>query len=84
VTVTILSSQQFNQDSDLARSAAKNGPVFITDHGELTHVLLSIEEYRRLTCSAQSLVDMLAIPGGDDFEFEPLRSTFQARQVDLS
>ena len=28
---------------------AKTGPVFITDRGKPAHVLLSIEEYKRLT-----------------------------------
>jgi PHD/YefM family antitoxin component YafN of YafNO toxin-antitoxin module len=47
-TITTLSSREFNQDTARAKRAAKKGPVFITTRGEPSHVLMSIEEYRRL------------------------------------
>ena len=43
-----ISSREFNQDTAGAKRAAEHGPVFITDRGEPSHVLLGIEEYRRL------------------------------------
>jgi hypothetical protein len=39
VTITILSSREFNQDTSRAKTAASNGPVFITDRGKPTYVL---------------------------------------------
>jgi prevent-host-death family protein len=49
MSITTLSSREFNQDTSRAKKAAKNGPVFVTDRGRPSHVLLTIEEYRRLT-----------------------------------
>ena len=42
------SSREFNQDTARAKRAAKNGPVFITDRGAPSHVLMSFEEYERM------------------------------------
>ena len=69
--ITTYSSRDFNQDTSGAKRAAENGPVYITDRGRPAHVLLSIEEYRRLTARPVSLADALA--GDGDFEFDPPR-----------
>jgi prevent-host-death family protein len=69
--ITNLTSREFNQDASGAKKAAINGPVFITDRGRPAHVLLSIEEYQRLTGNLQSIVDLLAMPNADDIDFEP-------------
>ena len=73
VTITTLSGRVFNQDTSRAKRAAKKGPVFITDRGRPAHVLLT----SRITRSSQALqvtiVDMLAVPGVADIEFEPPR-----------
>lgn len=58
--ITTLSSRKFNQDASGAKKAAKNGPVFITDRGRPAHVLLTIQEYQRLTGGPASIVAMLA------------------------
>ena len=71
--MTTLTSSAFNQDASGARKAAKDGPVFITDRGRPAHVLLTIEEYRKLTGGRPSIVDLLALPGGEDIAFEPPR-----------
>ena len=69
--VTTLSSREFNQDTSRAKKAAKDGPVFITDRGVPAHVLLSIEDYRRLSGEQVSLVDQLGLPEGvEDIELE--------------
>jgi len=73
MTITTLSSREFNQDTGRAKKAAKKGPVFITDRGRPAHVLLTIEEFQKLTGGQASIVDMLAMPGGADIEFEPPR-----------
>ena len=49
MTVTTFSSREFNQNTSRAKKAAVEGPVFITDRGKPAHVLLSIDDYRRLT-----------------------------------
>ncbi len=73
MTITTLSSREFNQDTGRAKKAAQIGPVFITDRGKPAHVLLSIAEYRRLTGKDMTLAEALAQPGADDFELEPGR-----------
>jgi len=35
------------------------------------HVLLSIEEYQRLTGNTQSIVDSLAMPNAEKIDFDP-------------
>lgn len=79
---TIISSREFNQDTSGAKKSAIEGPVFITDRGRPSHVLLSIEAYERLTGSAPDIVQMLRMPA--EIEFEPQRAAIVSRQVDLS
>ena len=73
MTITTLSSRKFNQDASKAKKAASNGPVFITDRGRPAHVLLTIEEYQRITGNQQSIVELLAMPDAADIDFEPPR-----------
>ena len=73
MTITTLSSREFNQDASRAKKAAASGPVFITDRGRPAHVLLTIEEYQRVTRSQTSIVDLLAMPGVADIDFTPPR-----------
>lgn len=65
-----MTSREFNQDTGLAKRAASNGPVFITDRGKRAFVLLSNEEYERLTRPPRSIVEALAMPGGEDIDLE--------------
>jgi hypothetical protein len=44
--------------------------VYITDRGRPAHVLLNIEEYRRLAGCRKKIADLLAMPGIEDLEFE--------------
>ncbi|MGO9236623.1 MAG: type II toxin-antitoxin system Phd/YefM family antitoxin [Methylocella sp.] len=84
MTITTISSREFNQDTSRAKKAASEGPVFITDRGKPAHVLLSIEEYRRLTGGIRNIADALAMPGVEEIEFDPPRATLGIRPVDLS
>jgi prevent-host-death family protein len=72
MVTTTLTSREFNQDTSGAKKAAAKGPVFITDRGRPAHVLLSIEDYRRLAGKEMSLADALAQEGAD-FDFDPPR-----------
>lgn len=73
MTVTTLTSREFNQDTSGAKKAARHGPVFITDRGRPAHVLLTIEEYQRLTGGHMSLAEALAQQCDSDFDFDPPR-----------
>lgn len=58
----VVSSREFNQDVSQAKRAARVEPVFVTDRGRPTHVLMSIEAFRRLSGPAETIVDLLAAP----------------------
>jgi prevent-host-death family protein len=73
MAITKLSSREFNQDTSRAKRAAKRGPVFITDRGRPSHVLLTVEEYQRITGGEKSVADLLAMPEAARIEFEPPR-----------
>jgi prevent-host-death family protein len=73
MAITTVSSRDFNQDVGRAKKAAKRGPVFITDRGQPAYVLLTIEEYRKITGKGKNIVDTLAMPDADEIEFEPSR-----------
>lgn len=79
---TTMSSREFNQDASRAKRAAKTGPVFITDRGQPQHVLLSIEEYRRLV-GGRRIVDLLAISESEAIDFDPARAAIVTRQADF-
>ena len=70
MTITTLSSRQFNQDASKAKKAAKSGPVFITDRGRPAHVLLTFDEYKNITGRRTKIADLLAMPGIEDVELE--------------
>jgi prevent-host-death family protein len=83
--ITTLSSREFNQDSGRAKKAATEGPVFITDRGRPAHVLLSIEDYRRLAGQTQDIAEALGWPPGiEDVEIEFPRSREVPGAVDLA
>lgn len=84
MTITSLTSREFNQHPSQAKKAADNGRVFITDRGRTTHVLLSIKEYQRLTEGQQKIADLLAMPCIKDIEFEILTMRELARPEGFS
>lgn len=82
---TTLSSRDFNQDVSKAKRASREGPVFITDRGRASHVLLTIEEYQKLTGNKRSIVDLLAMPDAEAVEFNPPKLDKELfRPADLS
>ena len=56
------SSREFNQDVSQAKRLARFEPVFVTDRGRPTHVLMSMEAFRRLSGQSETIVDLLAAP----------------------
>ncbi|WP_428552145.1 type II toxin-antitoxin system Phd/YefM family antitoxin [Pseudomonas edaphica] len=84
MTITTISSREFNQDTSGAKKAASKGPVFITDRGKPAHVLLSIEDYQKLTGLNVNIVDLLVMPEAAEIDFETERAVITHRPVDLS
>ena len=58
-----LTSRAFNQDVSLAKRLARIEPVFITDRGRPTHVLIGIDAFRQMAGQGESIVDLLAADG---------------------
>ncbi|MFZ4122621.1 MAG: type II toxin-antitoxin system Phd/YefM family antitoxin [Caulobacterales bacterium] len=83
MTITTISSREFNQDAGGAKKAAERGPVVITDRGRPAHVLLSFENYQKLLGAGPSLFEALAMPGGEDIEFDPPKMDLVTRSADI-
>jgi hypothetical protein len=73
VGITTFSSREFIQDVSKAKRCAATGPVFITDRGRATHVLLTIESYLKITDKEATVVELLAMPQAADIDFDPPR-----------
>ena len=85
MAITTLSSREFNQDTGRAKNAARSGPVFITDRGRPAHVLLTFDEYQRLTGSADNIVDLLGVSADEvDIEIDTTHSRDLGQSADLS
>ena len=67
---TRMTSREFNQDTGGAKRAAQAGPVYITDRGRASHVLMTFDDYIRLATQHPTIIELLAQPPGiEDVEF---------------
>ena len=69
--MSTLSSREFNQDTGGAKKKALTGPVYITDRGKPSFVLMSYDEYKTMTSKKSSIGEMLSMDGVEDIEFTP-------------
>lgn len=85
MSITTISSREFNQNAGGAKKAADKGPVIITDRGQPSHVLLSFADYQKLAGKGLTLLEALAQkePGGEDIEFDPPKMNLVLRPVDF-
>jgi PHD/YefM family antitoxin component YafN of YafNO toxin-antitoxin module len=92
---TTVSKDEFEHDLAQIEQATKAGPLFIMEDGQPSFVVLSMEEYKRLTECAEeyerlkkpfvSLADALADePLVPDFDFIPGRLNVKITPSDLS
>lgn len=79
-----MTSREFNQDTSLAKRAARSGPVIITDRGKPAHVLLSYEAYLEMVQPQQSIAELLACSEAADVDLEIPRFEDKARPADLT
>ena len=84
MTITTLSSRQFNQDASKAKKAALDGPVVITDRGRPAHVLLTFDAYQKLSGGQKKIADLLAMPGMEEISFDPQQQSDLAQAADFS
>jgi prevent-host-death family protein len=82
--ITSLSSRELNQDFSRAKRQAADGPVFITQRGRPAYVLLTIEEYQRITRERRDVADAVAMADKTDIVFDPGQVTIDIRPADFS
>ena len=83
MNITTVTSRELNQDVARAKRAAKSGPVFITTRGKPAHVLLSIEDYRRMAGERRNLADALSMAGLSGIDLDPPRLRIEIPRADL-
>ena len=81
--MSTLTSRELNHDVSSAKKAAQNGPVIITDRGRPSHVLMTYDDFNRLSGKSRSLVEALSMPGLSEIDFSPERVEILSRTVDL-
>jgi len=82
--ISTFTSREVNQDIARAKKLSKLGPVFITTRGKPAHVLMCIEDYRRLGGNRLTLIESLSMPGLADIAFEPPKAKVQSSVPNLS
>lgn len=82
---TRMTSREFNQDTGGAKRAAEAGPVYITDRGRPSHVLMTFDDFTRLATNQASITELLSQPPGIeavDFDFSMQRQTAEPARFD--
>lgn len=79
-----VTSRDFDRDVGAAMRAAEQGPVMVIDHGRAAHVLLTVEEFERLSGTPELLGDRLRTgqDHGDEFDLA-VRRAEPPRPLDL-
>lgn len=83
MSLKTITSREFNQHASQAKKAADKGPVVITSRGKPAHVLLTIQEYQKLTYGQRKITDLLAMPGSEDIDLEIPEFDDLAQAADL-
>jgi len=68
MVINTISSRKFNQSVSDAKKLSRTGPLFITKDGRPSHVLLTYENYQRLSGVRECVVELLALPGAEDID----------------
>jgi len=72
-----------NRLSSVVKKAANEGPQIITVHGKPTAIVLSMEEYNRLTKPNTRLTDFFKESPLHDTDLDLRRSNDSAREIEL-
>lgn len=75
--MTSVSAREFNQDVSYAKRKVSEEPVVITDRGEPAFVLLSIDDYRKISGSNEGWASRLQME--EDIDLEDERMDFEPR-----
>ena len=74
MTITTLPIEEFLHKLSDGTDATAKEPVFITEQGRTTHVLLKFSDYQRLIREHRNMAELLSVPDMADIDFEPVRS----------
>ena len=67
-----MTSSEFDEDSKAARHATRYRPLVVPDHGPPPHVLMTWEDYRRLSQeNRKTIAQAIALPGVENIAFNP-------------
>jgi PHD/YefM family antitoxin component YafN of YafNO toxin-antitoxin module len=80
---TTISSREYNQNKAEAYKAVKKGPVYITNRNQPSLVLTTQADYERERGKSMNLAESLAMPGGEDIDFDPPRMGQISRPVEF-
>jgi len=83
MTMTSLSSTEFNRWASAAKRAASKGPVFITDRGRPAHVLMSFDTYKQLTQQRRNIGNALSMEEIAHIDFDPPRANINIKPIEL-
>lgn len=72
-----------NRFSEVVEQAIQQGPQTVTKHGREAVVVLSYEEYKRLSKPEKSLVECLQVPAEYAVELDIERSSALPRDIEL-
>lgn len=80
-----MTGREFNQDTGRAKKAAQYGPVYVTSRGQPSHVLLTFDDYQRLSGNQPNIIHVLGEPSGiEDVDFPTQSSEEMARPAEFS
>lgn len=81
--ITTMNSREFNQDIGKAKRCALEGPVFISNRKRPEYVLMTIQDYEKLSGKSKTIGELLAMPESADVDFEIEREKGTFRTVDF-
>jgi hypothetical protein len=68
-----------------ATQAASKGPVFVTERGNMTFVILNFADYQRLIREHRNMAELLSVPDiAANIDFDPPRSTDKSPSAEFS
>ena len=62
MTSATLSSEEFDQDPERAKTLTAQGPVVVTEAGKPAYALLGVEDYRRLAPKRRTMLEAMTGP----------------------
>lgn len=72
-----------NRFSEVVRKASEEGPQFVSKHGKESVVVLSIEDYRRLDRSSNSIIEFFQTSPLASVKLDTKRDKSLSRDISL-